>query len=51
MNNNRILDLISEAYEYVNEVKKYGYTDERDDKMLEDALAALAEAEKELEND
>lgn len=49
--NNKILDLISEAYEYVNEVRKYGDLDESDDKMLEDALAALAEAEKEIENE
>ena len=48
--NNRILDLISEAYEYINEVRKYGDLDESDDKMLEDALAALAEAE-EIENE
>lgn len=49
--NNKILDLISEAYEYVNEVKKYGNIDEADKNMLCDALAALAEAEKEIEND
>ena len=51
MNNNTILDLISEAYEYVNEVRKYGDLDESDDKMLEDALVTLAEAEKEIENE
>ena len=49
--NNKILDLISEAYEYINEVRKYGDLDESDDKMLEDALVTLAEAEKEIEND
>lgn len=49
--NNKILDLISEAYEYVNEVRKYGDLDESDEKMLEDALVALAEAEKEIEHD
>lgn len=48
---NKILDLISEAYEYVNEVRKYGDLDENDEKMLEDALVALAEAQKEIEND
>ena len=51
MNNNTILDLISEAYEYVNEVKKYGTIDESDEEMLDNALAALAEAEKEIENE
>ncbi len=51
MNNNEILDLIAEAYEYVNEVYKYGETDEHDDEMLQNALAALTEAQKEIEND
>lgn len=49
--NNKILDLISEAYEYVNEVRKYGDLDDTDEKMLEDALAALAEVQRGLEND
>lgn len=49
--NDKVLDLISEAYEYVSEVRKYGDLDESDDKMLEDALVTLAEAEKEIEND
>lgn len=48
---NKILDLISEAYEYVNEVRKYGNLDENDDKMIEDALVILAEVVKEIEND
>ena len=51
MNNNNILDLISEAYEYINEVKKYGTIDEADEEMLDNALAALTEAQKEIEND
>ena len=51
MNKNNILDLISEAYEYVNEVKKYGDIDESDEEMLDNALAALTEAQKEIEND
>lgn len=49
--NNTVLDLIAEAYEYINEVRKYGDLDENDDKMLEDALVTLAEAEKEIENE
>lgn len=51
MNNNTIFDLISEAYEYINEVKKYGTIDEADEEMLDNALAALTEAQKEIEND
>lgn len=51
MNNNTILDLISEAYEYINEVKKYGTIDEADEEMLDNALAALTEAQKEIENE
>ena len=51
MSNNTILDLIAEAYEYVNEVTKYGDLEEEDKDMLNNALAALAEAEKEIEND
>lgn len=49
MNKNEILDLINEAYEYVNEVTKYGDTDESDKEMLENALAALAEAERKID--
>ena len=48
---NTILDLISEAYEYINEVTKYGDLDESDKDMLNNALAALVEAQKEIEND
>lgn len=51
MNKNTILDLIAEAYEYINEVYKYGETDEHDDEMLQNALAALVEAQKEIENE
>lgn len=51
MNKNTVLDLINEVYEYVNEVYKYGETDEQDDEMLSNALAALTEAEREIEND
>lgn len=51
MNNNTILDLINEAYEYINEVVKYGDLDESDKDMLQNAEQALAEAEKEIEND
>lgn len=49
--NNTLLDLISEAYEYINEVIKYGDLDDSDKKMLEDAEQALAEAERSLENE
>lgn len=48
---NNILDLISEAYEYINEVTKYGDLDESDKDMLNNALAALVEAQKEIENE
>lgn len=51
MNNNNILDLISEAYEYINEVTKYGDLEEEDKDMLINALVTLAEAEKEIENE
>lgn len=51
MNNNTILDLISEAYEYINEVTKYGDLDESDKDMLNNVMAALAEAQKEIENE
>ena len=51
MNKNNILDLINEAYEYINEVTKYGDLDDTDKDMLQNAMAALAEAEKEIEND
>ena len=51
MNKNTILDLINEAYEYINEVTKYGDLEEEDKDMLNNALAAIAEAEKEIEND
>jgi len=51
MNKSTILDLIVEAYEYVNEVTKYGDLEEEDKDMLDNALAALAEAEKEVENE
>lgn len=51
MNKNTILDLINEAYEYINEVVKYGDLDESDKAMLQNALVALAEAEKEIDND
>lgn len=45
------IDLIHEAYEYINEVTKYGDLDESDKDMLGNALAALAEVEKEIENE
>lgn len=48
---NTILDLISEAYEYINEVAKYGDLDESDKDMLSNAMAALTEAQKEIKND
>lgn len=48
MNNNKILDLISEAYEYIHEVVKYGDLDESDKDILQNAEQALAEAEREL---
>lgn len=51
MNKNTILDLISEAYEYINEVAKYGDIDDSDKDMLQNALAALTEAQKEIENE
>ena len=51
MNKNTILDLISEAYEYINEVTKYGDLDDSDKDMLQNALAALTEAQKEIENE
>ena len=51
MNKTYILDLINEAYEYVNEVSKYGDLDESDKDMLQNALIALVEAEKEITNE
>lgn len=51
MNKNTILDLIAESYEYINEVTKYGDLEEEDKDMLNNALAALAEAQKEIENE
>lgn len=48
---NTILDLISEAYEYINEVAKYGDLDDSDKDMLSNAMAALTEAQKEIENE
>ena len=49
MNKQYILDLVSETYEYIHEVVKYGDLDESDKKMLEDAEQALAEAERGLD--
>jgi len=51
MNKKAILDLINEAYEYINEVTKYGDLEEEDKDMLDNALATLTEAEKEIENE
>ena len=49
MDKTYILDLINESYEYINEVSKYGDLDENDKDMLQNALIALSEAEKEIE--
>ena len=46
-----IKNLIYEAYEYINEVRKYADLDESDEHMLDDALAAISEVERRLENE
>lgn len=49
MDKKYVLDLINEAYEYVNEVVKYGDLDDSDKDMLVNAMVALVEVTKEIE--